>query len=119
MNGPAAAARTEPSVACERLFQLALPAEPRPFRAVWMQPVPDGKDWACEYVIEWPHRPWRPRRIKGVDSAQALLLAMKMVASELYGADPQVFWFEPDDTLGLPLVPEDADEEAARTKGRI
>lgn len=107
-----------PPVACERRFQQIIAGETKSFRAVWMQPVSNGNDWACDYVIEWPDRPWRSRRIMGVDSAQALLLAMKSAAGELYDAKPQVFWFDQDDTLGLPVHSGDEDLEAARTKGR-
>ena len=109
---------TPPPVICERLFQQIVAGETRPFRVAWMQPVAHGNDWACDYVIEWPDQPRRSRRICGVDSAQALLLAMKLAAGELYVAEPQVFWWEPDDILGLPVLSGDSDMEAARTKGR-
>ena len=54
----------------------------------------------------------------GVDSVQALLLAMKSASAELYDAEPQVFWFDPDDILDLPILSSVADLEAARTRGR-
>lgn len=107
-----------PPVICERLFKQVLCGETKPLRVAWIQPVPSENDWACDYVIEWPGRPWRSRRIFGVDSAQSLLLAMKTVAGELYCAEPQVFWWEPDDVLGLPIAEDFSDLEAARTKGR-
>ena len=108
----------QPSVACERQFQTVIAGEAQRFRVAWMQPVRDGNDWSCEYVIEWPNRPWRTRRTMGVDSAQALLLAMKSASGELYDADPPVFWHEPDDILDLPVLSVLSDLEAARTKGR-
>ena len=40
----------------------------------------------------------------GVDSTQALLLAIKVAAAELYDAEPQVFWWDPDDVLDLPIL---------------
>ena len=54
----------------------------------------------------------------GVDSVQALLLAMKCASAELYSAEPQVFWWDPDDVLDLPIMDSVADLETARTKGR-
>ncbi|NJC42291.1 hypothetical protein GGQ87_002586 [Brevundimonas alba] len=106
-------------VVCERIFQQIIDGKTHRFRVVWMPPVPAAIDWACEFVIEWPSRPWRSRRSSGVDSAQALLLAMKSVSGELYDAEPPVFWHEPDDILDLPILEEVRDLEAARTKGRI
>lgn len=43
---------------------------------------------------------------------------MKSVAGELYDAEPQVFWWEPDDILGLPVHDGDENLETARTRGR-
>ena len=106
-------------VICERIYQTLIDGEARPVRVAWMQPIPDERDWRCHYVIEWPHRPRVARRVFGVDSTQALLLAMQTVSAELYSAEPQVFWFEPDDILGLPIIPAVADLDAARTKGRL
>lgn len=87
---------------CERQFQQVVAGQATSFRVAWMQPVANGNDWACEYVIEWPARAWRSRRIHGVDSTQALLLAMKLADTELRIAEPRVFWFDPGDELGLP-----------------
>jgi hypothetical protein len=110
----------EPSVvACERVFQTLIDGVAEPIRVVWMQPRREPLDWTCECIIEWPRRPPIAQRVYGVDSAQALLLAMQMVSAKLYLAEPQVFWFEPDDVLGLPVVPAVAELEAARTKGRL
>ena len=110
---------TEPSlVICQRTFQQDVAGEPKSFRVAWMQPVADRNDWVCQFVIEWPDRPWRAVRIFGVDSVQALLLAMKSASAELYAAEPQVYLFEPDDVLNLPILSNVADLEAARTKGR-
>jgi hypothetical protein len=106
-------------VICERLFQqVVADGEAKTFRVAWMQPIARENDWACEYVIEWPDSPRRTRRIMGVDSVQALLLAMKSASAELYGAEPQVFWWNPGDVLDLPILDGVADLEAARTMGR-
>ena len=110
---------TLPPVICERLFQQVVAGgDAKTFRVAWMKPIARENDWSCEYVIEWPDRPRRSRRIMGVDSVQALLLAMKSASAELYDAEPQVFWFDPDDILDLPILSSVADLEAARTRGR-
>ncbi|MDQ3124818.1 MAG: hypothetical protein M3Q74_04360 [Pseudomonadota bacterium] len=56
--------------------------------------------------------------IFGVDSVQALYLALQAVAAELYTADRPIFFWELDDILHLPTCGVVADLEAARTKGR-
>jgi hypothetical protein len=107
-------------VFCEREFQILLGDEAKSFAVRWMKPVPDPRcDWSCTYSISWPHLPEKKRTIFGIDSVQALQLAMQAAATELYMSDPPVFWFEPDDILGLPVSSAIADLETARTKGRI
>ena len=104
-------------VACERTFQTLVADEPRPVVVEWFRPRADQNDWRCDYAIHWPHRPMTRRYAMGVDSAQALLLAMKAVSAALYDAEPPVFWHEPDDVLDLPLMRGDETLEAARSKG--
>lgn len=104
---------TAPPVICERVFQQIVAGEASPLRVAWRRPVEDRNGWACDYVIEWPDRPWRSRRIFGVDALQALLLAMKMASSELLEADPPVFWLDQaEGDLGLPGF----DDPEARTR---
>ena len=105
-------------VVCEREFNTVIDGQTTPFHVRWMKPAPDRTAWRCDYTIAWPRRPMRRRSAIGVDSTQALLLAMKPVAGELYDAEPQVFWWEPDDILGLPVHDGDEDLETARTRGR-
>ena len=61
-------------------------------------PRAEGDDWFCAYEIEWPGAP-RVGKIGGVDSVQALLLAMQAVAADLYAGRPagvsDVYWLEP------------------------
>jgi hypothetical protein len=89
-------------VFCERVYQMDV----------------DTRDWSCVFRIEWPHRPEMKRKIFGIDSVQALELAMRHAAVELYTAEPAVYRWEPDDILGLPLSKPFAYLEAARSKGR-
>lgn len=106
------------SVVCERTYHIRRDGEVHPVPVRWRIPVPDPRgDWSCEYEIEWPQREVRIARAYGVDSVQALYLALQNVAAELYTARPAVFLFEPDDILHLPTAGLD-DFEAARTKGR-
>ena len=105
-------------VVCEREFNMVIDGQTTPFHVRWMKPAPDRTAWRCDYTIAWPDRPMRRRSAIGVDSTQALLLAIKVAAAELYDAEPQVFWWDPDDVLDLPILDGVADLEAARTKGR-
>ncbi|MNR19713.1 hypothetical protein D3C85_1365200 [compost metagenome] len=91
------------SVVCERVFQMRLEDGVRPVLVQWFQPMPDQNDWRCEYQIDWPHRAATESRAIGVDSVQAMQLAMSIVAVRLYLEEPSVFWFEEDDRLGLPV----------------
>ena len=104
---------------CERTYQVVVNDEVKPFLVRWMRPAPDPVgDWSCCYRLEWPHRSHVDRKAFGVDSVQALYSAMQNAASELYTVEPSIFWFEPDDVLGLPVASSIADLEAERTKGR-
>ncbi len=47
-------------------------------------PEPSGNNsWACRYEIDWPEG-MKAVEAGGVDSAQALFLAMQMIGSEIY-----------------------------------
>ena len=46
------------------------------------RPVSDGQDFSCRYEIAWPDG-LRSREVWGVDSIQALLLAMQSVHGDL------------------------------------
>lgn len=101
----------------ERTYRMRVADAVEPFPVRWFRPVCNGEAWVCDYEIAWPEKPAVRRGIFGVDAVQALQLAMNIVAVELYTADPAVFWWEPDDVLGLPVPPAVADLEAARTRG--
>lgn len=71
-------------------------------------PRPEGENWACIYEIGWPSA---TRRVQanGLDSVQALLLAMQMIGAELYARRPSgvsdLYWLEAGDGVGFPLPP--------------
>ena len=73
------------------------------------RPVSDGQDYSCRYEIAWPDS-LRSRSAWGVDSVQALSLAMQAMHSDLLlrrereGID--VRWLDGRD-LGLPPIGED------------
>lgn len=42
--------------------------------------------WSCRYEIDWPHGRWE-HAAWGVDSVQALHLALQMIGSHLYASE--------------------------------
>jgi hypothetical protein len=72
------------------------------------QPRAAGDDWRCAYEIAWPGLP-RRGAVFGVDSVQALLLAMQTIGALLYTARPpgmeDLQWLEKDGGFGFPLAP--------------
>ncbi|WNJ90828.1 DUF6968 family protein [Bosea sp. 685] len=71
-----------PAAIAKRTFELSQSGR---VEVSFFAPMADGNDWRCEYRIEWPDRT-RSHRAFGVDSVQALLLAMKNVQAELTNA---------------------------------
>ena len=49
-------------------------------------PRPDGNHWSCAYEIDWPEGT-RKFAASGLDSMQALILALNMIGSEIYTSD--------------------------------
>ncbi len=95
---------SEPVVVCERNFATMRGGEEVPITVRWFQPESDGQDHFCRFSIQIGTGEPYERQIYGVDSVQALLLAMETVGVDLYIQDPPVFWFNPGDDLGLPVV---------------
>jgi hypothetical protein len=46
----------------------------------------EPRAWSCQYEIDWPEGT-RRFAAHGVDSVQALLLALKMIGAEIYTSD--------------------------------
>ena len=71
-------------------------------------PQSAGDDWLCVFEIGWPNGPAR-REIRGVDSVQALFLALQTIGAELYAARAagahDLQWLAPDAGFGFPLAP--------------
>jgi hypothetical protein len=98
-------------VICEREFLALNGGEGFPLLVQWMKPEPDQRrpndqhtHWRCDYVIHWPGQPAHRRYAMGVDSTQALVLALSIVETELLTGPWPVRWFEDMKSLGLPLL---------------
>lgn len=102
-------------VACERTFQIVIDGAAQPLLCRWFipEPHPEG-DWECRGTITRADGGVRAFRACGVDSAQALVLAMQRVAADLLVGDIPAYWFDEDDDLGLPYMDVVAEDVAAR-----
>ena len=98
------------NLACDREFFI-LGTELRVV-VEWMVPVRDRGDWRCDWVIHWPGLDAEKRYTFGVDSTQALLLAMAMVSARMESSDHDVVWLDESSDLGLPSTPPHPDDQA-------
>jgi hypothetical protein len=111
-----------PGVACERTYKVLIDGTERPLPCRWFVPEahPEGS-WMCRAEITWPGGRVRQVRAGGVDAAQALILAFSSVGVELLINDHPVYWSQPNDDLGLPLIEglaKDVAERKARYEGK-
>ncbi|MBI1685650.1 DUF6968 family protein [Caulobacter hibisci] len=104
----------EAGVACERTYQILVDGGPQPLLCRWFTPQPWGRSWLCRTTMTMADGQVRSYRTGGVDSVQALVLAMNRVADALLEGDIPAYWFEQDDDLGLPYMDYLAEEMAAR-----
>jgi hypothetical protein len=70
-------------------------------------PIQQNDDsWQCEYEIGWPAEV-RKSKAFGIDSIQALSLAMQKIGSEIYTSDAhrsgKLMWLKRKDGYGFPL----------------
>lgn len=72
-------------------------------------PERDEAAWACRYEIGWPGTP-KTQSIFGVDSVQALFLALQAIGAELYRSnehtDGRFFLGQRGRWVWLPCAPE-------------
>lgn len=101
-------------VACERTYQIVISGAPEPLHCRWFVPEPWGSSWLCRMTITMADGHVRKLKTGGVDSTQALVLALQRVSSELLDGDVSTYWFEEDDDLGLPYMDLMAEDVAAR-----
>ena len=94
---------SEGAIICEREFSTVFDGVEHPFVVQWMRPAPDQNDWRCEFVIHWPTGPAVRSYAMGVDSTQALVLALHNAQTRLETSPWSVRWFDhPPGELGLP-----------------
>lgn len=89
---------------CDREFGVEIDGVERRMVVEWMRPVRDRGDWRCDWTIHWFDRPEVRGYTVGVDSTQALLLAMAMVRGRIEHDAPTARWLDNVD-LGLPSTP--------------
>ena len=69
--------------------------------------------WRCVYTIGWPDGASRKSTF-GVDSLQALILALQMIGVELHVSDAHdmgaLFWDKPGNGYGFPVMPNMRDQ---------
>lgn len=70
-------------------------------------PQPDDRSWRCVYAIGWPELRWESAAY-GVDAVQALDLAMRKIATELYMSQYHeagtLRWERPGGGYGFPIL---------------
>jgi hypothetical protein len=70
-------------------------------------PQDEGGHWSCCYEIDWPEGT-RKGAAHGADSVQALVLALKMIGSEIYTSEyhklKKLMWDEPGRGYGFPVT---------------
>jgi hypothetical protein len=78
------------------------------------RPVPDDKDFRCEYEIRKGDNTIRRSYALGVDTLQALTLALEKLGADILfsksGQEKALFWNEQNADLGL-ILPKRADTE--------
>jgi hypothetical protein len=105
-------------VACERTYQVIIDGQPQPLLCRWFVPTPHPQgSWDCRVELVWPDGRLQRVQSGGVDSAQALVLALESVHVRILSDDLPIHWFEEHDDLGLPYrdhLAEDLAERKAR-----
>jgi hypothetical protein len=95
-------------IVARRTLTLRLPSKAVPFEVRIHRPeLRDGIDYACRVEIDWPGASWTGEAY-GADSAQALLLAFKLVSIRLYTSGHhkagRLVWTEPGKGYGFPVT---------------
>jgi hypothetical protein len=77
-----------------------------PIRVFAPEEASDGS-WSCHYEIDWPEGLWSMKS-GGVDSVQAIFLALQMIGSEIYATTyhkaGQLFFESPGRGYGFPVA---------------
>jgi len=92
-------------VVTHELFLKSQPADVR-IEIRLYQPIPFEKDWGCRYEIDWPEGS-KVRMAYGLDALQALIIALKLIGSELYTstyhADQLLRAYDKEEGYGFPV----------------
>jgi hypothetical protein len=71
------------------------------------KPEESDGHWVCRYEIDWPSQK-QSSFAAGIDSIQALLLALQKIGVEIYTnayhESGSLKWFEPTQGYGFPIV---------------
>lgn len=90
----------------ERILTLRQSANDVPVRIEIFLPVESEGSWGCSWKIHWPDGT-RQCEIFGYDSAQALILSMQAIGSEIYASDEHksgnLRWTDKGSGYGFPL----------------
>ena len=90
----------------ERVLRFRDGKEDFPVKIRLFAPERDGSAWKCRYEIDWPVEKWSSYA-GGFDSAQALVLALQKIGTDVYFSDyhksGNLFWDKPKNGYGFPL----------------
>ncbi len=90
-----------------RQLKLHLPTQDIDISIRIFLPAEDNDSWRCPYEIDWPDGKKSSAAV-GVDSVQAILLALQKIGIEIYTSDyhkrGQLTWFEPNQGYGFPVT---------------
>lgn len=94
-------------IVARRTLKLRLPTGDVSFEVRVFEPeLREGVDFACRVEIDWPSAGWVGEAY-GVDSAQALLLAFKLIGIRLYTSAHHkagcLVWMEQKQGYGFPV----------------
>lgn len=73
-------------VIAERILKLVRRGESTDIPIRLFLPTQHSGAWFCRYEIDWPHEQ-RVHAGSGVDSIQAIHIAMQLIGSEIYASD--------------------------------
>lgn len=93
-------------IIAERILTLHKSAGDIPVRIEIFLPVESKGSWGCKWTIHWPDR-MRQSEIFGYDSAQAVILTMMAIGSEIYASEEHksgnLRWGDSKGGYGFPI----------------
>ncbi len=93
-------------IIAQRVLTYAVPGNACDVMISLCAPVRGEREWSCAYEIVWPGEPRRGFGY-GVDGAQALLLALQAIGTEIYTSNHHrsgwLYWEQPGQGYGFPV----------------